>query len=69
MWMKKVVDVTARACGNCFGVLSGAGTEFDQIYVFGDSLSDIGNVSDTTRGDIPQAHPTFKDVIPMVQFG
>jgi len=62
---------TARAVllWELFGVLSGAPAQsFDQIYVFGDSLSDIGNVSDTTRGIFPSP-PTFKDVIPMVQFG
>jgi len=49
---------TARAVialGTVLGFERAPAQSFDQIYVFGDSLSDIGNVSDTTRGDIPQA--------------
>lgn len=33
---------------------------FPQIYVFGDSLSDIGNVYQATNGDRPPSPPYFK---------
>jgi phospholipase/lecithinase/hemolysin len=64
MWMKNLSMATARAViamGTVLGFLSGASAQsFDQIYVFGDSLSDVGNVSDTTRGDVPPSPPYFR---------
>lgn len=33
---------------------------FDQIYVFGDSLSDAGNVFKTTKGETPPSPPYFR---------
>ena len=33
---------------------------FDEIYVFGDSLSDVGNVFKATRGESPSSPPYFK---------
>lgn len=56
-----------------------ADLNFDKLYVFGDSLSDIGNIYNiTTRANLirpgitpvdPPVRPTIKDVMPMVQTG
>lgn len=45
---------------------------YDEIYVFGDSLSDVGNTSnvfETLTGEAFPPHPTFKDVLLMVRCG
>ncbi len=47
--------------------LRATAANFSQIYVFGDSLSDIGNSFNTKR--VPPAHLTIKDVLLMVRFG
>lgn len=47
--------------GTMLRFLSGAAAEnFQEIYVFGDSLSDIGNVSETTKRNIPPSPPYFQ---------
>jgi phospholipase/lecithinase/hemolysin len=35
-----------------------AGAAFDRLYVFGDSLSDVGNVQAVTSGLAPLVEPT-----------
>jgi phospholipase/lecithinase/hemolysin len=37
---------------------SPAGAAFDRLYVFGDSLSDVGNVQTVTSGLAPLVAPT-----------
>ncbi len=47
--------------------LRATAANFSRMYVFGDSLSDIGNSFNTTG--VPPAHLTIKDVLLMVRFG
>jgi phospholipase/lecithinase/hemolysin len=64
MWIKKLSVATAGVVfvlGTILGFSSGAAAQnFNEIYVFGDSLSDVGNVSETTKGDIPPSPPYFR---------
>jgi phospholipase/lecithinase/hemolysin len=45
--------VTAAALASCSIVAHAAARSFDAIYVFGDSYSDVGNISFATGGAIP----------------
>lgn len=61
--MTKLSMATAGAAlvGTVLGFSSGASAQnFEQMYVFGDSLSDVGNVFETTKGDIPPSPPYFQ---------
>lgn len=71
MLIKKLSMVTAGAAISltaCFGNMAtvlglpsrASAQNFDEIYVFGDSLSDVGNVFKTTKGDIPPSPPYFQ---------
>ena len=64
MLMKKLLMVTiaaAIALQTILGFSSAALTQnFAQIYVFGDSLSDVGNVFKTTKEHNPPSPPYFR---------
>lgn len=64
MWLKKLLMATVTAVIALATVLefpSTAATQnFDEIYVFGDSLSDVGNVFKATKGENPQSPPYFQ---------
>ena len=52
-------------CANALTTVSAepnnaATRNFDQIYVFGDSLSDVGNVYKATQGQSPSSPPYYK---------
>lgn len=61
--MKKLLTATAGAVllGTVLGFSSGVlAPNFKEIYVFGDSLSDVGNVSKAEKGDVPPSPPYFQ---------
>lgn len=63
MLMKKLSMATATAAivATVLGFPNWASAaNFDRIYVFGDSLSDVGNVFETTKGDSPPSPPYFR---------
>lgn len=64
MWLKKLLMLTATAAialGIVLGWTSLRATQnFAQLYVFGDSLSDVGNVFEATKGDNPPSPPYFQ---------
>lgn len=63
MWMKKLSMATGGAVlvGTFLGFPSGASAQqVDEIYVFGDSLSDVGNAFKTTKGEDPPSPPYFQ---------
>ena len=63
--MATVAAISLTACFTnvviTLGSASMAATQsFDEIYVFGDSLSNVGNVFKTTKGENPQSPPYFR---------
>jgi phospholipase/lecithinase/hemolysin len=51
----------ANTCASLFQLSNSAKTQnFAQIYVFGDSLSDPGNVFKASQGQFPQSPPYFR---------
>src|SRR4028118_1275503 len=73
MSIKKLLMATVGAaialgvCGAYIALVTALGfpnkasaQNFDEIYVFGDSLSDVGNVFQATRGESPSSPPYFK---------
>lgn len=77
-WGAKMMKKTILMAG--FTVLSfilpfrAAAATFSRMYVFGDSLSDPGNVFNVTEftpgiPTIPESPPTMRDVMPTVRFG
>lgn len=52
---------TAALTATILGFPSGLwAAKFDEMYVFGDSLSDVGNVFEITKGDTPPSPPYFR---------
>ncbi|MEI2580219.1 SGNH/GDSL hydrolase family protein [Scytonema sp. PRP1] len=56
--MQKQILVTGFFLLSLMFPLKASAKNYDEIYVFGDSFSDIGNVFDTTKGAIPPS-PTY----------
>lgn len=53
--------VKAAIAATVLGFTSVASAQnFDRVYVFGDSLSDVGNVFKTTKGEDPPSPPYFR---------
>ncbi|MBD1935237.1 MULTISPECIES: SGNH/GDSL hydrolase family protein [Cyanophyceae] len=64
MLIKKILVATAGAAIAFFSVLGFpnevSAKNFDEIYVFGDSISDVGNAYKVTRGESPSNPPYFR---------
>ena len=62
MLSKLSTVITASAiAATVLGFSSGASAQnFNQVYVFGDSLSDVGNVFKLTKGIVPPSPPNFQ---------
>ncbi|MEP0755500.1 SGNH/GDSL hydrolase family protein [Trichocoleus sp. Lan] len=58
--MKKQILATGFVLFSFLLPLKAVAASFDRIYVFGDSLSDTGNVSNLTGGFSPQSPPYYQ---------
>ena len=58
--MKKQFLVAGFVFLCCFSPLKAYGAKFSNLYVFGDSLSDSGNIFTATQGAVPPSPPYFE---------